>query len=156
MSGPLCVGVHLLSPWVVADDVPGTVVVHHAVVLEHLLQVGLDRAHGVLHHGHVDIQSVTEVQRAHMDGLSDTLSVEPAPEVHGGWSVLIFGDVVQVAVVQGRQNVVQLVVRGLPGLQPLLAVDHLQYCPVDLVQLAVLKLVQKSMEIQVGGVLPLI
>ena len=82
MPGPLGVGVHVLSAGIVTDNVPGSVVVDHSVVLKHLLQVRLHGAHGVLHHGHVDIESVTEVQRAHMYGLSDTLSVEPAPEVH--------------------------------------------------------------------------
>ena len=91
MSGPLCLAVHVLSPGVVADDVPRPVVVDHPVVREYLLQVGLHRAHCVLHHGHVHIQPVAEVQGAHMYGLSDTLSVEPAPEVHGGWAILVLG-----------------------------------------------------------------
>ena len=82
MPGPLCIGVHVLSAGVVTDDVPGSVVVDHSIVLEDLLQVRLDRPHRVLHHGHVDIESVTEVQGAHVYGFSDTLSVEPTPEVH--------------------------------------------------------------------------
>ena len=82
VAGPVRLGVHVLSARVVADDVPGPVVVHHPVVPEDLLQIGLDGAHGVLHHGHVHVQPVAEVQRAHVYGLSDTLCVQPAPEVH--------------------------------------------------------------------------
>ena len=75
-----------------------------------------------------------------MDRGPGGLKVEPAPEVHGGGSVLVLGHVVQVAVVERGQDEVELLVRGFPGGEPVSLPDHLQDAGVYPVQLLVLVL----------------
>ena len=70
-----------------------------------------------------------------MDRGPGGLKVEPAPEVHGGGPVLVLGHVVQIAVVQGGQDEVELLVRSFPGSQPVPLPDHPQDARVDPVQL---------------------
>ena len=86
------------------------------------------------------LKSITKFAIAHMKRSTDRVLMEPMPEVHGGRSVLVLvkivqtlshrlgylGEVVEVAVVEGGEDVVELVVRRLPGVQPLLLSDCVQ------------------------------